>query len=227
MIRTDEQIKKDVVDQLYWDSRVDASDITVTVEDGTVTLTGSVPSYQTRQATVDSTWRVASVSGVDNKLKIVYPEPETLPSDTQIRTNIKNSYRWNPDLRLQDIDISVENGWVTLEGTTDTYWKKLDAETEASSVRGVVGVTNKIAIVPTKSITDELIAEDVIDALERNVRVSVDSVDVTVSDGKVTLEGTVPTTTARNAAFNSALYTTGVLDVDNNLIVRTPVLAGV
>jgi hyperosmotically inducible protein len=45
MARTEEQIKRDVVDQLYWDNRVDASDVTVEVSNGTVTLRGTVPTY--------------------------------------------------------------------------------------------------------------------------------------------------------------------------------------
>lgn len=225
MIRTDEQIKKDIVDQLYWDGRIDASDITITVDDGEVTLTGNVPSYRAREAAVNNAWRVQGVVGVENDLEIVYFEPETLPNDMQIRENILSSFRWNPDLRTEDIDVTVDKGWVTLEGTTDAFWKKMDAESIAYSVRGVVVVTNKIAIVTTQNITDELIAEDVMDAIERDVRVSVDSVDVTVTNGEVTLTGTVPSTTARNAAYSAALYTTGVINVDNNIIVREPALA--
>jgi len=47
---TDEKIKKQVVDQLYWDARVDASDVKVEVSDRNVILTGTVPSYGVRQA---------------------------------------------------------------------------------------------------------------------------------------------------------------------------------
>jgi osmotically-inducible protein OsmY len=43
-IRTDESIAKDVADSLSWDSRVDASQVLVTVDRGIVTLTGTVPS---------------------------------------------------------------------------------------------------------------------------------------------------------------------------------------
>ena len=43
MTPTDEDIKKDVVDELDWDSRIDASDIFVEVENGEVLLSGTAP----------------------------------------------------------------------------------------------------------------------------------------------------------------------------------------
>lgn len=223
-MRTDEAIKKDLVDQLYWDNRIDASDITVTVDDGNVTLTGDVQTHRAREAAARNAWRVEGVVLVDNRLKLAYAEPETLPSDAEIKEEILHSFRWNPDLRSYKIDVDIENGWVTLEGTLDAFWKKVEAESEAFATRGVVGVTNKLAIVPTESISDEMIAKDVVDAIERNLRVSADDVDVTVMNGKVTLEGTVPNAAAKVAAYNSALYTAGVTDVQDNIIVREPMM---
>ncbi|MDX1688570.1 MAG: BON domain-containing protein [Candidatus Promineifilaceae bacterium] len=224
-MRTDEAIKKDLIDQLYWDNRIDASDITVTVDDGNVTLTGEVQTHRAREAAARNAWLVEGVVFVDNQLKLAYAEPETLPTDAEVQEEILDSFRWNPDLRSYKIDVDVENGWVTLEGTLDAFWKKVDAESEAFATRGVVGVTNKLAIVPTESISDEMIAEDVVDAIERNLRVSADDVDVTVMNGRVTLEGTVPTAAAKVAAYNSALYTAGVKDVQDNIIVREPVMS--
>ena len=221
-MRTDELIKKDLVDQLYWDNSIDASDITVTVDNGNVTLTGEVQTHRARKAAARNAWLVEGVVFVDNQLKLAYAEPETLPTDTDIQAEILDSFRWNPDLRSYKIDVDVENGWVTLEGTLDAFWKKVEAESEAFSTRGVVGVTNKLAIVPTESISDEMIAEDVVDAIERNLRVSADDVDVTVMNARVTLEGTVPTAAAKIAAYNSALYTAGVKDVQDNIMVREP-----
>lgn len=225
-MRTDEQIKKDVVDQLYWDSRIDASNITITVDGGAVILTGDVPTHRAREAATQDTWLVSGVLSVDNQLKLVYAETPTLPTDADIRENILAALNSNLDLSSYKITVSVENGWVTLAGTLDAFWKKLEAETEAFSTRGVVGITNKIAIVPSEKISDELIAEDVMDALDRNLHVNVDDVDVSVLNGKVTLTGAVPSASAKVGAYNAARYTAGVVDVTDNLTVREPVLAG-
>jgi osmotically-inducible protein OsmY len=218
-------IKRDIVDQLSWDNRIDASDISVKVDDGAVTLSGEVQSFRARDAATSNAWLVDGVLSVNNQLTVSYIKPTTLPTDDEIREEILNSFRWNPDLRSYRIAVTVDKGWVTLEGAVDAYWKKVIAESDAASTRGVISVTNKIAIVPTKSIADEMIAEDIIDAIERNVRVSADDVDVTVTDGEVTLNGTVPNSAAKIAAYDSALYTAGVKMVRDNLNVQEPVMA--
>jgi hypothetical protein len=67
----------------------------------------------------------------------------------------------------------------------------------------------RIAIVPSEDISDELLAEDVMDTIDRNLHVNVDDVDVSVVNGRVTLTGAVPS----------------VIDVTDNLIIREPALA--
>lgn len=224
-MRTDEQIKKDVVDQLYWDSRIDASNVTVTVDAGAVTLTGDVPTHRAREAATEDTWLVSGVLSVENELKLAYAETPTPPGDDEIQADVRSALRSNLDLSAYEITVSVKNGWVTLEGTLDTFWKKLEAESEALSARGAIGVTNKIAIVPGEDVSDELIAEDVMDAIDRNLHVNVDDVDVSVLNGRVTLTGAVPSASAKIGAYNAARYTAGVIDVTDNLIIREPALA--
>lgn len=51
----DEKIKKNVTDQLYWDHRVDASDVQIEVDEGVVTLSGNVPSFTAKDAAYDDT----------------------------------------------------------------------------------------------------------------------------------------------------------------------------
>jgi hyperosmotically inducible protein len=223
MKRSDEVIKTDVVDHLHWDSRVDASNIKVTVDGGRVTLSGEVPSYSARIAAVDDARSVMGVTSVHNLLKVNYP---SMPSDEELVSNITSRLFLNPYLLSYKFDVSVDRGWATLEGTVDAYWKKIEAENEASSVRGVTGVTNKIAVVTTedeaKKPVDEAIAEDVVNAITRNYKVNIDDVDVKVEDGDVILTGAVPTWEARAAAYRSAIYTFGVTHVDNNLAVVAP-----
>ena len=69
----DEQIKKAVVDMLYWDNRVDASNIDVEVTDGAVTLRGTVPSYTIKEAALFDAWKVIGVKKVDNNCYVKFP----------------------------------------------------------------------------------------------------------------------------------------------------------
>jgi osmotically-inducible protein OsmY len=218
-VQTDEIIKKDVVDQLYWDNRIDASDITVMVEQGEVTLSGHVPTFTGKRAASSAAWSVTGVQVVHNELDVQFPETLTTPSDDEIEDRVENSLLWDPDLHSFKINVQVMGGWVTLEGTVDTFWKKMQAENNTSSIRGVIGVTNKLAVVPSERITDERIAEDVVDAIDRNLQVMVDDIDVVVEDGEVTLTGTVSDWAAKSSAYNAARFTLGVIDVHDNIFV--------
>ncbi len=217
-IRTDESIAKDVVDSLYWDSRVDASKVSVKVDNGIVTLSGTVPTSSSRAAASEDAWVITGVREVNNKIKVDYLMEA--PSDNNIASNIKDRFDWDDDLFPYDIQVNVVAGWVTLESTVDTFWKKVRAEDLAFSTRGVVGVMNKIAVVPTQTIADESLAEDLINALDRNVNVNVDDINVTVENGTVSLTGTVPSWSAKRAAYDTSRYTLGVKEVKDRVTVR-------
>lgn len=172
-----------------------------------------------KSAAFDDAYLVDGVLSVTNNLDVEIPATKTAPTDAEIRDNVVTALSINSDVESYKIDVTVDKGWVTLEGTVNAYWEKVSAENEALDVNGVLGVSNNLGVVPTESYLDENIAEDIISALERNVHVNADDIDVKVEDGKVTLDGTVKTYTAKNAAFDSALYTPGVITVNNRIIV--------
>ena len=87
----DEQIKKAVVDMLYWDSRVDASGIQVEVKDGVVTLEGTVPSYGVKEAALFATWKIPGVKQVNNSSSVKFPSSAKILTDSQIEASIKIS----------------------------------------------------------------------------------------------------------------------------------------
>lgn len=215
MLRPSEEIKKDVVDQLYWDNRVDASDVTVQVDGSHVELHGTVPSLLARQSAETDTWTVRGVTDVTNEINVEFGEP--IPAIEDAELHVRRIIDWNPDLRNQEIEVSTSDSLVILEGTVDAYWKKLRAETIALDVLGVSGVENRISVVPTQSILDDTLATNVTSALRRNIGVDERNIDVAVQNGIVTLSGTVATRSERNAAYESALFTVGVREVQDFL----------
>ena len=217
--RTDEEIKTAVVNELSWDTLVDASKISVRVDEGMVSLSGTVPTYRSRSAAETDALGILGVLGVENFLTVELPSVPPIPSDTSIRSNAESTLEWNAVLDETNVGIAVNNGIVTLTGTVPTHWEKTEAEELVSTLNGVISVKNELAVVPTEHISDEIIAEDVQAALERSVLVDAEKVDVTVVNGQVTLEGTVPSAAARMAADRIAGRTAGVLNVENNLTV--------
>jgi osmotically-inducible protein OsmY len=216
----EETLKKRIVDQLYWDSRVDASNIEVRVDDSKVELNGTVPNYTTRQVAVLDTWSVSGIKKVEDNLKVKFPPKLKIPSDKELKKRVKNKFFWNSAIDSSKLDVSVEAGIVNLEGTIDSYWKKLRAENITSNMIGVLDVNNKLAVVPTESYIDTEIAEDIVSAIDRRYDVDVEDVDVKVKNGTVTLTGQVPRYYTYQAVMHSAENTSGVIDVVDHLVIK-------
>ncbi|MFX1559036.1 MAG: BON domain-containing protein [Promethearchaeota archaeon] len=213
----DEQIKKSVVDMLYLNSRVDASDIHVEVTDGVVTMRGTVPSYGIKEAALFAAWKVPGVKKVNNDSFVRFPSTAKILTDSQIEDSIKKQIEWNGSTSRENIHVKVKKGKVTLQGHVDAYWKTFRAQQLASDVIGVTDIENKLTVVPTETVTDQVIATDIINAIDKSYLVSADDVDVKVKDGIVTLSGKLDTRAACDAALECAYNTFGVTDVKDRL----------
>jgi osmotically-inducible protein OsmY len=216
----EEDVKRNVVDQLAWDDRVDASKVGVAVDGGTVVLSGSVATPFARQAATQDARVVLGVAAVDNQLVVDMVEP--VPPAPELEERMRRVLDWNPAIDSERITLSHQNGVVTVSGSVDALWKKFEVEYRLLDIAGVLGVVNELTVVPTQSINDELIANDIRAVIDRRIDIDIEDVDIKVEDGVVTLTGTVPTWTARSAAMEAASYTIGVTAVIDNLIVTAP-----
>jgi hypothetical protein len=88
LVRTDADILRDVLVELAWDPEVDASDIDVNVEDGIVTLTGSVESFRMKLAAERAALRVRGVVAVVNDLVV---RADRARRDTEIAQDVSAS----------------------------------------------------------------------------------------------------------------------------------------
>lgn len=210
---SDEDLKKNVVDQLYWDDRVDASNITVTVQEGYVLLRGSVPTYFVLQCAQEDALAVAGVAHVDNQIEIRYPETVQLPTAEELRGRLTTLLALNPDIESEAIRVGVEQGVVTLTGVVPALWQKQHAQEIVSRERGVVRIVNHLKVTPARRHDDRDIADDIGRALLRKGIAEAENLNVNVREGVVTLSGTVHTADARRMVYKAALFTPGVVDV--------------
>src|SRR5437660_7085935 len=67
-------------------------------------------------------------------------------SDSDIKRDVEDELRWDPDIDSTDIAVTVKSGVVTLAGFTRSYSDKLEAEAAAKRVAGAVGVANDIEV---------------------------------------------------------------------------------
>ncbi len=214
-IKTD--IRQAVMEQLANDERVNAENVEVIVNDGQVMLRGSAPSYRSKWAAAEAARRVWGVYSVDNEIEVRLAAPN---DDERIATEIRNALMRDADLDSRAINVDVQQGHVTLQGTVPSGWAKSRAEEDARWTRGVLGVTNGLVVVPSRLATDRELAVQIEQALRRDSAVDAGNIDVTVDNGHATLSGIVRNWAERNAALEDALHVPGVADVRDSLSIR-------
>jgi BON domain len=67
-------------------------------------------------------------------------------SDSDIKRDVEEELRWEPNLDPTDIAVAVKNGVVTLTGFVRSYAHKFTAERAAKRVAGVVGLANDLEV---------------------------------------------------------------------------------
>lgn len=131
-----------------------------------------------------------------------------------LREAVVDEVERDPALRAWEIGITAEDGVVTLTGTVDGQGEKIAAERAVRRVEGVRTVANDLRIRARDERTDTDIARDAANRLRNNIAVP-ENVQAVVSDGYVTLEGTVRWMHQRAAAETAVKYLRGVKAVEN------------
>ncbi|MDG5815148.1 BON domain-containing protein [Chitinispirillales bacterium ANBcel5] len=212
-----ERVKKTIVDKLALDSRVDSSNVIVELRDGKVRLGGTVPDYHAKEAAYEDAITAEDVKEVENEIVVFPTAAPPVPSDIQLATRVKNILEWNVIVDPSDIEVEVDEGVVTLRGSVSSLWRKNRAQSLISVLKGVLGVSNKLVVVPTENHSDMALADSVISAFERDPSINPESLTVKVEHGVVTLRGEVPAWPVKKEALRIASHTGGVLEVNNEI----------
>jgi osmotically-inducible protein OsmY len=145
-------------------------------------------------------------------------------TDAEIQQAVLRELKWDPRVEESDVGVEVDNGVVMLTGTVSSYAKHLAAQEAAHRVRGVLDVADDIQVQAAGPHvrSDTELAQAVRRALEWDVLVPADRIQSTVTDGFVTLEGTVDLGHQREDADHAVRYLRGVRGVTNKLVVTGP-----
>jgi osmotically-inducible protein OsmY len=223
--RSDQEIRTDVALALAADPAADAYELTAEVEDGVVTLSGTVESWQEEQLAIMAAKGVAGVRAVKSNIDINYGVERT---DAQIAADVRRALA--ADVLVDDgmIDVTVEDAHVELTGTVGSLAQRNEAYGDAW-VMGVESVdvsglevawwASDENLRQDKYVekSDQAIRRALQAALRMDPRVSMFDIAVDVSDGRVTLHGAVDNLKAKRAAANDARHTVGVRYVQNNI----------
>ncbi|WP_372786298.1 BON domain-containing protein [Phenylobacterium sp.] len=212
---SDNELRDDVLAELAWDPSVTAAHIGVTARDGVVMLSGHVQRFAEKQAAEAAVRRVKGVKAVAEEIVVKLPDG-IHRGDDDIAQAARARLDWNSTLPRDAIDITVQNGWITLSGEVGWGFEHDAAAQDVRRLWGVVGVTNNIKVkarVNTFNLTS-----DIIRALHRSW-LDPKGVKVTADGGRVTLTGYVDSWNDRALAGSTAWAAPGATDVENHLII--------
>jgi hyperosmotically inducible protein len=199
--------------------------VKATVQNGVVTLTGTVDVYSQKEDLDKRVHRIKNIKGVENEVEVAGPEvPDAQLQDKLIRA-IQYDRVGYGTTAFNAIGVRVQNGVVTLGGTA---YGPVDADSAvavASNMKGVKDVVNEIKVDPVSPM-DDRIRRAVYRAVYGFPSLNKYAIDpaqpirISVQNGNVTLFGVVMNQGDKDAAGIRANSVPGVFKVTNNLQVQ-------
>jgi len=221
-VRTDSEIKNDILGRYNYDAMIEAELIEVNVNDGMVTLSGSVGSAAEYRRAYHDAW-VAGVDAVNaENLDIEWWAREEMQktgmatlTDSQIVEGVQDAFFYDPRIYAENINVTANKGIVTLTGKVNNLKAKRAAAADARNTRGVWKVNNRLKVRPANLPANDILEERVNAALERDPYVEHFDISVTAVNGNVYLDGEVGSSFEKNRAEDVVSRVNGVVSIVN------------
>lgn len=194
--KSDDEIQGAVQDALRFDARVDHDDIEVHVAHGYVSLSGVVSNLRARESATETAENTLGVTRVRNYVRV---DPENDLDDERLSKRVERALRFNPYLADWQGVVTAKNGIVYLNGEVTPRMQREQANAVASRVMGVTQVEDHLRVY-LKEAEDMTLQKDVQEAIQWNVYIEPEAVNVATDSGMVTLSGEVDTLRAYREA---------------------------
>ncbi|MFZ1643323.1 MAG: BON domain-containing protein [Candidatus Contendobacter sp.] len=215
-MKSDIQLKQDVIAELNWEPSVNAAQIGVEVNDGIVTLAGHVSSHAEKWHAERAAQRVSGVKALAIEMDVKLPS-SSQRNDADIARTAEDVLQWMTDLPKDAAKVMVESGWITLSGEVDWEYQRQAAARSVRDLMGVRGVSNQIAVKPKVSLS--AVQSDIEAALKRRATADAQTIAVEIRGNDVTLTGTVHNWSERELATHAAWNTPGVRSVVDHIAI--------
>jgi osmotically-inducible protein OsmY len=216
--RNDKEVQTNVIDELSYNPRIDATHLDVAVNNGEVTLSGEADSLPERHAAKRAAMRVRGVKSVADQMTVRDPGTSgTL--DTDIAETAGQMLRSAVDVPSDAVTASVRDHAIALSGTVAWQYQREAAARAVMYIKGVTAVTNDISLTATAPPSGAKAAIEA--AIIRNAQLNPRAITLDVADGDVTLRGTTRSWAERRQAEQVAWAAPGVTSVKNDLAVTS------
>jgi hyperosmotically inducible protein len=221
--RFDNQIQSTLTQKLA--AKAQFSEVKAGVEDGIVTLTGTVDLYQRKLDAAKVARKTANVQGVRNLITVAGPNVPDAQLEQKLATKLRY-VRVGFDSAFDYFALGVKDGVVTVEGQDRTGVGRDEAFADIANMPGVKDVIDNVSIEPVSTFDDglRLRALRVIYGDPVLSKYAIDPgrpIRIIVTNGHVTLYGSVDSTMDKQVAGIKANQLFGAFSVDNKLQVES------
>jgi osmotically-inducible protein OsmY len=219
----DRQIQQRVTQELQKKDKF--SKVSTSVDDGIVTLSGSVDLLVEKANAEKRVRSVKIVDGVRNHIQVAGKQV----SDADLRENLSNKLRYDRvgyGIVFNSLTLAVDDGTVTIGGNVRDYPDRDSAIAIAETTPGVREIVDNIEVAPVSMYDDDLRIR-LARAIYGQPNLQMYSMDpqspirIVVKSGNVELAGVVLSEADRQIAFMQASSVPGVFSVQNNLMVAS------
>jgi len=212
---SNDDVVRDVKDQLARDHDLDAKAIAVSAAAGRVTLRGTVGSLRAKHAATKAAERGWGVVSVANELDVRLLDDQKR-DDAALRGEILQALMGSSSVPAT-VDVQVRGGFVALTGTADWQYECDDAEQVAAGVYGSLGIVDEIAVKHPGAPDAESIEGAILRSFVENARLDARNLHVSTSNGTVTVEGDVQSWAEHDEAIAAAWSAPGVTAVRDRI----------
>jgi osmotically-inducible protein OsmY len=220
--RYDQQIKAKASEEMG--KREKFKEVTATVEDGIVTLSGNVELFIDKVNAEKRVRKIQNVDGVRNRIQVA-----SSVHDEILRDQLSNKLRYDRigyGIVFNNLTLSVENGVATVAGKVRDYPDRDSAIAILETTPGVKDVIDEIEVAPTSTNDDRLriaLARSIYgsSALQKYAMDPQAPIRIVVENGNVELHGVVNNQLDKQVAYTQASSVPGVFNVKNNILIAS------